>query len=120
MASIIRPSWQQKPPLGFKINWNHPITNKLVSAWILNENGGKKVFDLRPGWSVANTIAPGSHGYAAGEINCRGLTEVAGSHRHETHSATGDIADGVMFLVGPESDYMSGQTLHINGGLVMS
>jgi len=31
-----------------------------------------------------------------------------------------DIAEGVMFLVGPESNYMSGQTLHVNGGLVMS
>lgn len=31
-----------------------------------------------------------------------------------------DIAEGVMFLVGPESAYMSGQTLHVNGGLVMS
>jgi 3-oxoacyl-[acyl-carrier protein] reductase len=30
-----------------------------------------------------------------------------------------EIAEGVAFLVGPESSYMSGQTLHVNGGLVM-
>ena len=30
-----------------------------------------------------------------------------------------EIAEGVAFLVGPESSYMTGQTLHINGGLVM-
>ncbi len=30
-----------------------------------------------------------------------------------------DIAEGVYFLVGPESAYMTGQTLHVNGGLVM-
>jgi 3-oxoacyl-[acyl-carrier protein] reductase len=30
-----------------------------------------------------------------------------------------EIAEGVAFLVGPESAYMVGQTLHVNGGLVM-
>jgi NAD(P)-dependent dehydrogenase (short-subunit alcohol dehydrogenase family) len=30
-----------------------------------------------------------------------------------------EIAEGVAFLVGPESGYMAGQTLHVNGGLVM-
>lgn len=29
-----------------------------------------------------------------------------------------DIAEGVYFLVGPESAYMTGQTLHVNGGVV--
>jgi NAD(P)-dependent dehydrogenase (short-subunit alcohol dehydrogenase family) len=31
-----------------------------------------------------------------------------------------DIAEGVAFLIGPDSAYMTGQTLHVNGGLVMS
>ncbi|MGH7874668.1 MAG: SDR family NAD(P)-dependent oxidoreductase [Candidatus Binatia bacterium] len=31
-----------------------------------------------------------------------------------------EVAEGVAFLVGPESGYMTGQTLHVNGGLVMS
>jgi 3-oxoacyl-[acyl-carrier protein] reductase len=31
-----------------------------------------------------------------------------------------DIAEGVVFLLGPDSAYMIGQTLHVNGGLVMS
>ena len=31
-----------------------------------------------------------------------------------------DIAEGVAFLLGPDSAYMIGQTLHVNGGLVMS
>ncbi len=29
-----------------------------------------------------------------------------------------EIAEGVYFLVGPESAYMTGQTLHVNGGVV--
>jgi NAD(P)-dependent dehydrogenase (short-subunit alcohol dehydrogenase family) len=30
-----------------------------------------------------------------------------------------DIAEGVAFLAGDESGYMTGHTLHVNGGLVM-
>ena len=30
-----------------------------------------------------------------------------------------DVAQAVRFLAGPESDYITGQTLHIDGGLVM-
>jgi len=30
-----------------------------------------------------------------------------------------EIAEGVAFLAGPESGYMTGQTVHVNGGMVM-
>jgi len=30
-----------------------------------------------------------------------------------------DIAGAVMFLVGPESDYMTGQVLRLNGGALV-
>jgi 3-oxoacyl-[acyl-carrier protein] reductase len=30
-----------------------------------------------------------------------------------------DIAEGVAFLISEESAYMTGQTLHVNGGMVM-
>ncbi|MFQ5542630.1 MAG: SDR family oxidoreductase, partial [Candidatus Binatia bacterium] len=30
-----------------------------------------------------------------------------------------DIAEGVAFLAGEGSSYMTGQTLHVNGGFVM-
>ncbi|HEY7218353.1 MAG TPA: SDR family oxidoreductase, partial [Candidatus Binatia bacterium] len=30
-----------------------------------------------------------------------------------------DIADGVAFLASDDSRFMSGQTLHVNGGLVL-
>ena len=31
----------------------------------------------------------------------------------------GDVADGIAFLLGNDSDYMTGQTLHVNGGMVL-
>ncbi len=30
-----------------------------------------------------------------------------------------DVADGIAFLLGNDSDYMTGQTLHVNGGMVL-
>ena len=31
----------------------------------------------------------------------------------------GDVADGIAFLLSNDSDYMTGQTLHVNGGMVL-
>jgi NAD(P)-dependent dehydrogenase (short-subunit alcohol dehydrogenase family) len=31
----------------------------------------------------------------------------------------GDVADGIAFLLSNNSDYMTGQTLHVNGGMVL-
>jgi len=31
----------------------------------------------------------------------------------------GDVADGIAFLLSADSDYMTGQTLHVNGGMVL-
>jgi 3-oxoacyl-[acyl-carrier protein] reductase len=30
-----------------------------------------------------------------------------------------DVADGIIFLLSSDSDYMTGQTLHVNGGMVL-
>jgi NAD(P)-dependent dehydrogenase (short-subunit alcohol dehydrogenase family) len=30
-----------------------------------------------------------------------------------------DMADSVLFLVSPESKFITGQTIHVNGGFVM-
>ncbi len=29
----------RKPPAGAKINWTHPLTQKLVACWLFNERG---------------------------------------------------------------------------------
>lgn len=31
----------------------------------------------------------------------------------------GDVAEGIVFLLSNDSDYMTGQTLHVNGGMVL-
>jgi hypothetical protein len=35
-----------KPPLGSQIDWAHPLATGLVACFLLNENGGSRVFDL--------------------------------------------------------------------------
>jgi NAD(P)-dependent dehydrogenase (short-subunit alcohol dehydrogenase family) len=32
---------------------------------------------------------------------------------------TGDVVGPVLFLLGPDSGYVTGQVLHVNGGLLM-
>ena len=35
----------QKPPLGAKLNFGHPLAKGLVGCWLFNEGSGDKVFD---------------------------------------------------------------------------
>lgn len=77
--------------------------------------------ELAPYGVRANVIAPG-----------RTATQrVMGQYDAETWAAKGreipmgraaepaEIAEGVAFLAGDDSGYMTGQTLHVNGGMVM-
>jgi hypothetical protein len=38
----------QKPPLGARINWEHPRARGLVGCWLFNERGGNRISDLSP------------------------------------------------------------------------
>ena len=48
MANLFKPSipslW--KPPLGAQINRSHPLSQRLVGAWLMNEGGGKLAKDI--------------------------------------------------------------------------
>jgi hypothetical protein len=35
-----------KPPLGARLNASHPLVKGLVGCWLMNENGGGKLYDL--------------------------------------------------------------------------
>lgn len=35
----------QKPPIGSKLNYGHPLTRGLIGCWLFNEGSGDKVFD---------------------------------------------------------------------------
>lgn len=77
--------------------------------------------ELAPYGIRVNTIAPG----------LTGTKRVRGRYTEDQWNAMGsalpmgraakpeEIADGILFLASDESDYVTGATLHVNGGMVM-
>ena len=56
---------KNKPQLGAKQNWRHPLSKGLVSHWLMNEGGSGKVLDLvknNHGTVTLATIANGKFG----------------------------------------------------------
>jgi len=45
----------QKPPIGAKLNYGHPLAKGLIGCWLFNEMSGNKVFDYS-GQSKHGTI----------------------------------------------------------------
>src|SRR5271166_1842607 len=74
--------------------------------------------ELAPHNITANAVAPGSidtvRGPSAGGPHGRGLSRDIPLGRQ---GAPEEIAAMVRFLVGPEGRYITGQTIHVNGGL---
>src|SRR5438874_464052 len=77
--------------------------------------------ELAPHNITANCVAPGSidtvRGASAGGPHGRGMAREipAGRQGHPE-----EIAAMVRFLVGPEGRYVTGQTIHVNGGLFLA
>ncbi len=74
--------------------------------------------ELAPHNITANAVAPGSidtvRGPSAGGPHGRGLSREIPLGRQGMPE---EIAAMVCFLVGPEGRYITGQTIHVNGGL---
>ncbi len=78
--------------------------------------------ELAPHGVLVNVIAPGPTDTPMVMSRTTPEARLEWAQREIPFGRTGkpeDIAEGVYFLVGPESAYMTGQTLHVNGGLVM-
>ena len=69
---------------------------------------------------TANCVAPGSidtvRGASAGGPHGRGMSRDIPAGRQGTPE---EIAAMVRFLVGPEGRYVTGQTIHVNGGMFL-
>jgi 3-oxoacyl-[acyl-carrier protein] reductase len=76
--------------------------------------------ELAPHNITANCVAPGSidtvRGASAGGPHGRGLSRDIPAGRQGRPE---EIAAMVRFLVGPEGRYVTGQTIHVNGGLFL-
>ena len=76
--------------------------------------------ELAPHNITANCVAPGSidtvRGPSAGGPHGRGMSREIPAGRQGRPE---EIAAMVRFLVGPEGRYVTGQTIHVNGGLFL-
>lgn len=68
----------------------------------------------------ANAVAPGFISSEMTEILTNTQKEnIMGNIPLKAMGEPQDIADAVLYLASPISDYVTGQTLHVNGGLIM-
>ena len=76
--------------------------------------------ELAPHNITANCVAPGSidtvRGASAGGAHGRGMSREIPAGRQGKPE---EIAAMVRFLAGPEGRYVTGQTIHVNGGLFL-
>ena len=77
--------------------------------------------EMAPHNITANCVAPGSidtvRGASAGGAHGRGMSREIPLGRQGQPE---EIAATVRFLVGPEGRYVTGQTIHVNGGLFLA
>ena len=69
---------------------------------------------------TANCIAPGFIQTAMTDVlNEKQTTEIKGAIPASTFGSPEDIASTAIYLASEEARYVTGQTLHVNGGMVM-
>lgn len=69
---------------------------------------------------TANCIAPGFIKTAMTDVLTEKQTaDIMGAIPAQTFGTPEDIAAAAVYLASPEARYMTGQTLHVNGGIVM-
>lgn len=72
-------NYHNKPPLGWPIDWDHPLTKGLIACWLMNKRTGQKVFDVgrnkidgiltsNPTWSIGK-FGHAVHNDASSYIN---------------------------------------------------
>ena len=76
--------------------------------------------EVAPRGITVNCIAPGFiETPMTGELNDKQVEAIAAAIPSGTFGQPEDIASAVLYLSSDEAKYMTGQTLHINGGMVM-
>lgn len=76
--------------------------------------------EVAPRGITVNCIAPGFiETPMTGELNEKQVEAIAAAIPSGTFGQPGDISSAVVYLASDEAGYMTGQTLHVNGGMIM-
>jgi len=76
--------------------------------------------EVAPRGITANCIAPGFIETAmTGELNQKQVETIAAAIPSGTFGKPGDIAAAAVYLASNEAGYVTGETLHVNGGMAM-
>jgi len=76
--------------------------------------------EVAPRGITANCIAPGFIETAMTDVlNEKQTTEIKGAIPANVFGSPEDIASTAIYLASEEARYVTGQTLHVNGGMVM-
>jgi len=76
--------------------------------------------EVAPRGITANCIAPGFISTPMTDVlNEKQVETIKAAIPTQTFGAPDDIAAAAVYLASPEARYMTGQTLHVNGGMVM-
>jgi len=77
--------------------------------------------EVAPRGITANCIAPGFIETAmTGELNEKQVESIASAIPSGTFGKPGDIAAAAVYLASNEAGYVTGETLHVNGGMAMA
>jgi 3-oxoacyl-[acyl-carrier protein] reductase len=77
--------------------------------------------EVAPRGITANCIAPGFIETAmTGELNEKQVESIAAAIPSGTFDKPGDIAAAAVYLASNEAGYVTGETLHVNGGMAMA
>ena len=75
---------------------------------------------MPPRGITANCIAPGFIETAmTGELNDKQVESIAAAIPSGTFGKPSDIAAAAVYLASNEAGYVTGETLHVNGGMAM-
>src|SRR6185312_12833161 len=111
-------------------DWRHVLETNLTAVFRLSKAVLRRMMRERRGRIinitsvVALTGNPGQANYSAAKAGMLGFTkslarEIAAQIPLARLGTAEDVAAAVLFLASPQAGYITGETLHVNGGMYM-
>jgi 3-oxoacyl-[acyl-carrier protein] reductase len=106
-------------------DWDAVLTTNLTSVFRLSKACLRRMMKERRGRIVNITSIvgitgnPGQANYSAAKAGLLGFTKSLAKEVASRNITVNAVAPGFMFLISPGASYITGETLHVNGGMYM-